>query len=321
MSAKIVILDDRYDSYEREKAVLEPTGASVVNVRELNADAIIPAVRDADGICLNLTPMPADIINAMERCRVISRYGVGYDNVDVEAATRKGIWVANVTDYCDEDVSDQAFALFMSCVRKTAQRDRQLRVGINNLQSTSPQYRIKGRTFVLFGYGRIARTMHRKLIGFNLGRVLVVDPFVDAETLKDAGAEKADWDTALREGDYFSIHMPLNDETRHVFNEAAFRAMKPTAMVINTSRGPIIDEQALFRALSEGWIDSAGLDVFETEPVPNDHPLLQLENITVSGHTGFYTEESIRELKTKAAENVKAVLAGGKPPYPVNTIA
>lgn len=320
MPHKVVILDDRYDSYKFEETVLATIGAEVVNVRAQSAAEIIPAVRDACGICVNLTPMPAEVIKTLDRCRVIARYGVGYDNVDVDAATAKGIWVANVTDYCDEDVSDQAFALFMSCVRKTAQRDRQLRIGVNDIKATSPQYRIKGRTFVLCGYGRIARTLHRKLGGFDLGRVLVVDPFVDEATIRAAGAEKADLDTALREGDYFSIHMPLNDKTRHLFNEQTFRAMKSTAMVINTSRGPIIDERALLKALSEGWIDSAGLDVFEQEPVPRDHPLLQLENITVSGHTGFYTEESMQELKTKAAENVKAVLCGGKPNYPVNKI-
>ncbi len=320
MPHKIVILDDRYDSYQFEKDVLEPMGATVVNVRAQAQDEVIAAVRDACGICVNLTPMPAPVIEALERCRVIARYGVGYDNVDVEAATAKGIWVANVTGYCDEDVSDQAFALFMSCVRKTAQRDRQVRAGINDLKATSPQYRIRGRTFVLFGYGRIARVLHRKLSGFELGRVLVVDPFVDADTIRAAGAEKVDFDTAIREGDYFSIHMPLNDETRHLFNETVFRAMKPTAMIINTSRGPVIDESALHRALSEGWIDSAGLDVFEAEPVTRDNPLLQLENLTASGHTGFYTEESLKELKTKAAENVKAVLTDGKPNYPVNAL-
>ncbi len=320
MPHKIVILDDRYDSYQIEKDVLEPLDATVVNIRAQEADAVIDAVRDACGICVNLTPMPAQVINALERCRVIARYGVGYDNVDVDAATAKGIWVANVTGYCDEDVSDQAFALFMSCVRKTAQRDRQLRIGINELKATSPQHRIRGRTFVLFGYGRIARVLHRKLRGFELGRVLVVDPFVDEQTIRDAGAEKVDFDTAIREGDFFSIHMPLNEKTRHMFNETVFQAMKPTAMVINTSRGPLVDESALHRALSDGWIDSAGLDVFENEPVTRDNPLLGLENITVSGHTGFYTEESLQELKTKAAENVKAVLAGGKPNYPVNAL-
>ncbi len=320
MPHKIVILDDRYDSYQFEKNVLEPMGGTVVNVRAQAQDEVIAAVRDACGICVNLTPMPAPVIEALERCRVIARYGVGYDNVDIEAATAKGIWVANVTGYCDEDVSDQAFALFMSCVRKTAQRDRQVRAGLNDLKATSPQYRIRGRSFVLFGYGRIARVLHRKLSGFELGRVLVVDPFVDADTIRAAGAEKVDFDTAIREGDYFSIHMPLNDDTRHLFNETVFRAMKPTAMIINTSRGPVIDESALHRALSEGWIDSAGLDVFEVEPVTRDNPLLQLENLTASGHTGFYTEESLKELKTKAAENVKAVLTGGKPNYPVNAL-
>jgi len=223
-----------------------------------------------------------------------------------------------VPDYCAEDVSDQAFSLFLSCVRKVALRDRQLRSGIWKTQADGPQWRIKGKTFVFFGFGQIARIFHRKLAGFQLGRVLVFDPFLDEASIHAAGAEKTDWETALHEGDYFSIHMPLNDKTRGMFNEEVFKKMKKTAIIINTSRGPIIDERALHKALSGRWINSAGLDVFETEPVKPDNPLLKLDNITVSGHAGWYTEEAQSELKRKAAENVRDVLSGGKPKYAVN---
>jgi len=260
------------------------------------------------------------VIAALTHCRVISRYGVGYDNVDVKAATAKGIWVANVPDYCGEDVSDQALALLMSCVRKVALRDRQVREGVWSIQSAGPEWRMQGKTLVFFGFGQIARILHRKLGGFQLQRVLVYDPFLDEAAIRALGAEKTDWDTALREGDFFSIHMPLNDKTRGLFNEAAFRKMKPTAIIINTSRGPIIDERALYRALSEHWINSAGLDVFETEPVNPNNPLLTLSNITVSGHTGWYTEESQTELKRKAAENVRDAMVAGRPKYAVNNI-
>jgi len=319
MKYTVIIADDRYPHYNEETAVLQPIGANIVTIKS-QAD-LIQACPSADGIIVNLAPINADVIAALTRCRIISRYGVGYDNVDVKAATAKGIWVANVPDYCGEDVSDQALALLMSCVRKVALRDRQVRAGIWSIQSAGPQWRVKGKTFVFFGFGQIARILHRKLGGFQLGRVLVVDPFLDQTALRAFGVEKADWDTALREGDFFSIHMPLNDKTRSLFNEAAFRKMKPTAILINTSRGPIIDERALYRALAEHWINSAGLDVFEQEPVARDNPLLTLDNITVSGHTGWYTEESQTELKRKAAENVRDTLTQGKPKYPVNKIS
>ena len=320
MNKKVVILDDRYPHYDEETAVLKPLGITPEIFKSADPDEIIKKCVDADGIILNLAPMNAKIIAALNKCRVISRYGVGYDNVAVAEATAKKIWVANVSDYCAEDVSDQAFSLFMSCVRKVALRDRQLRAGTWKVQADGPQWRIKGKTFVFFGFGQIARIFHRKLSGFNPGRVLVFDPFLDEAAIRSAGAEKVDWETALREGDYFSIHMPLNDKTRGMFNEEVFKKTKKTAIIINTSRGPIIDENALFKALSGRWINSAGLDVFATEPINNDNPLLKLDNITVSGHVGWYTEEAQSELKRKAAENVRDVLGGGKPKYAVNKI-
>ncbi len=320
MSIKTVIADDRYPHYREETEALQPLGADIITVKSQAAPDLMKACADADGIIVNLAPITAEVIGAMTKCKVISRYGVGYDNVDVKAATAKGIWVANVPDYCGEDVSDQALALLMSCVRKVALRDRQVRAGTWNIGSAGPQWRLQGKTLVLFGFGQIARILHRKLAGFQLGRVLVVDPFVDAETIRAAGAEKSDWDTALAEGDFLSIHMPLNDKTRGLFNEAVFKKMKRTAIIVNTSRGPIIDETALYKALQEGWINSAGLDVFEKEPINQDNPLLTLDNITVSGHTGWYTEESQTELKRKAAENVRDTLSNGKPKYPVNKI-
>ncbi len=320
MSYQIIIADDRYPHYKEETEVLQPMGAEIVTIRSQQAADLIPACRNADGIIVNLAPFPAGIIRELAKCKIISRYGVGYDNVDVASATARGIWVANVPDYCGEDVSDQALALLLGCVRKVALRDRQVRAGIWELQRAGPQWRLKGKTLVLFGFGQIARILLRKLAGFQLGRVLVVDPFVDAAAIRAAGAEKSDWDSALAAGDFFSIHMPLNDKTRGLFNAAAFRKMKPTAIIVNTSRGPIIDEQALYQALKEGRINSAGLDVFAREPVNADHPLLTLDNVIVAGHTGWYTEESQTELKRKAAENVRDALTQGKPKYPVNKL-
>ena len=243
MTAKftVIIADDRYPHYREETAVLNAIGAEIVQVKSQAAADLIQACPSADGIIVNLAPINADVIAALTHCRVISRYGVGYDNVDVQAATARGIWVANVPDYCGEDVSDQALALLMSCVRKVALRDRQVRAGVWNIQSAGPEWRLQGKTLVFFGFGQIARILHRKLGGFQLKRVLAYDPFLDEAAIRALGAEKTDWDTALQEGDFFSIHMPLNDKTRGLFNETAFRKMKSTAILINTSRGPIID--------------------------------------------------------------------------------
>jgi len=316
--AKVVILDTVYSSYDEEKEVLAPLGIEPVVSRATDEKEIVDLCRDADGICVNLAPMPAAVIEKLASCRIIARYGVGYDNVDVEAATARGIWVANVPDYCGEEVSDQAMALFLSCVRKVARRDAQVRKGMWAVNTADPVHRIKGKTFGFLGFGMIARILNRKLKGFELGRVLVCDPFLEEETVKSHGAELVDFDTLLRESDYISVHVPLTEKTRRMLGREAFAKMKKTAILVNTSRGSVVDEAALAEALRAGEINSAGLDVFEEEPLPGDSPLRTLENVTLSDHTGWYSEEAMAELKTKTALNVKAVLEGEKPVYPVN---
>ncbi len=320
MKYKVAIADNRYPHYREETAVLAKYNVEIVNIKSSDEEELAKECSEVDALIVNLAPITEKVIMAMKRCRVISRYGVGYDNVAIHAATNKKIWVANVPDYCGEDVSDQALALLMSCVRNVVRRDKLLRAGVWDITAGGKQWRLKGKTFVFMGYGQIARILHRKIAGFLPSRVLVYDPFVPDDVIKAADAEKVDWDTALREADFISIHMPLNEKTRHIFNKEAFDKMKPTAIIVNTSRGPIIDEKALYEALSSGKILAAGIDVFEKEPTDKDNPLLQLDNITVSGHTGWYTEEAMEELKRKAAENVADVLEGRKPKYAVNKI-
>lgn len=315
---KVIVTDDRYGSYDEETAVLKEIGASV-EVHNLGDEAETAQVlRDADGILVNLHPLPATVIQELQKCRVISRYGVGYDNVSVEAATAKGIWVTRVPDYCLEDVSDQALALLLGCVRKVAFKDRRIREGAWNLHKEQPSYRITGKTLGLIGYGAIARTLHRKISGFGLGRVLVFDPYLDPKKIEENGAESATLRSLLKNSDYISVHAPLNDGTRGLIGGRELSLMKKTAILINTSRGPLLEEKAVADALAGGKIAAAGLDVFETEPLPADSLLRQLDNVILSDHTGWYSEESVVELKTKAAQNVLEVLKGGKPIYPVN---
>lgn len=315
---KVVVTDDRYGSYEEENAVFKEIDASVEVHDQMDEAETVRVLKDADGILVNLHPLPAGVIEKLEKCRVISRYGVGYDNVDVVTATSKGIWVARVPDYCLEDVSDQAMALLLGCVRKVAFKDRRIRQGSWNLHKEQPSFRIAGKTLGLVGYGAIARTLHRKMSGFGLGRVLAFDPYLDPEKITENGAEPVDLTRLLKESDYLSIHAPLTEETRGLIGRRELALMKSTAILVNTSRGPLVDENAVAEALAEGKIASAGLDVFASEPLPSESPLLKLANVVLSDHAGWYSEESVAELKTKAAQNVLAVLKGDKPIYPVN---
>jgi D-3-phosphoglycerate dehydrogenase len=317
---KVIVTDDRFGSYREEEGVLAEIGASL-EVKNLgSADEAISVLAEADGILVNLFPLTAEVISRLERCRVISRYGVGFDNVDVKAATEKKIWVSRVPDYSLDDVSDQALALLLACVRKVAYKDSKIREGKWNLHADQPTRRIAGKTLGLVGYGAIARCLHRKVSGLGLARVLVSDPYVDAAIIEKAGAKAVDLVTLLAESDFISLHAPLMAETRHLIGETAFAGMRRTPILINTSRGPIVDETALAAALGSKKLAGAGLDVFEKEPLPPDSPLRSLDTVVLSDHAGWYSEESVVELKTKAARNVAAVLAGGKPAYPVNEV-
>lgn len=314
---KVLIADSRYPSYDEELAVLKKIDAEVIIEKSDAEDKIAAAVADADGLIVNLAPITAKVIAAMKKCKCVARYGVGYDNVDTAALAAKNIYLANVPDYCEEDVSDHAFSLFTDCVRKISRKDRLVRQGKWNLTSIQPVYRITGKTFGFVGFGLIARCLHRKLKGFNLVRTLIADPFVSVEAAKAAGAELVDLDTLCAQADYISIHAPLLPATKGLIGKAQFAKMKKTAIIVNTSRGPLIDTPALIDALKTGKIACAGLDVFETEPLPLDSELRKLDNVTLTDHAGWYSVESMAELKTKAAKNIADTLTTGKPTYPV----
>lgn len=315
---KVVVTDDRHGTYRVEQDVLAGIGAAVEVANCKTAEEVIEACKDADGILVNLAPMPAGVINRLEKCKVIARYGVGFDNVDISACSKKGIYVTNVPDYCVEEVSDHALALLMACARKITIRDAAIRRG--EWGNKEPIYRLAGRTFTFLGFGRIARCLLRKIKGLSFEKVLVYDPYVDKETIASYGAEKVDWPSALKYGDFISIHLPLNSETEGMLNREAFALMKNNAIIINTSRGAIINQEALVEALQTNQIYCAGLDVFGKEPLETGNPLLKMNNCVLTDHVSWYSEESMNELKFKAAHNVKAVLAGNKPLNPVNTI-
>lgn len=313
----VVITDAGYRHYDIEREVLAAAGAELAVKQCTSEDDVIAFSRDADGVIVRLQPFTAKVMDACPRCRVVGRYGIGVDNIDVEAATRHGIAVGNVCDYAVHEVSEQALALLFSCVRKTTSHDKKIRAGAWDIGQKDPIHRIQGRTLGLVGLGRIPQVLVKKVRGFEF-RILAHDPFVPKEVARELGVELVDLDTLLKESDFVSVHAPLNDKTRHMINESTLRKMKPTAILINTSRGGVVDTQALYRALKEGWINSAGIDVHEQEPVPPGYSLFELESVVISDHAGWYSEESIAELQRGAAEAVAAVLSGAWPRFLVN---
>lgn len=314
---KVVVSDNRHGDYSIEKDILKECDAEVIVENCVTEEDMIKKCKDADGVLLDMAPMSKKVVDSLENCRIVSRYGVGYDNVDIEACTKKKIYVSNVPDYCEEDVSDLALAHLFACARGIVVKDRRIREGNWNLGRENI-FRIKGKTLTLLGFGRIARCLHRKVSGFGLKEVLVYDPYLSKEEIEQTGAKKVDFETALKRADYISLHMPLTSETRGIIDKKAFSLMKKTAILINTSRGPLIDEEALIEALKNKKIAFAGLDTHNIEPLPQDSPLKRLDNCVLTDHTGFNTQEAIIELKTKAAFNVKNVFEGKEPKYWIN---
>jgi len=317
---KIVVTDDRFGSYIEEKEVFKELNAELIILNSKNIERDKLQIQNSDALLVNLYPMSKDTITNLKNCKIISRYGVGYDNVDVESVSQKGIWLSNVPDYSIEDVSDQALALLLGNIRKVAYKDRMIRKGEWNLHSNQPIHRMKGAVLGLIGYGAIAKRFHEKSSAFGFSKVMVYDPFIKREIIANKGASPTDLNILLSESDYISIHVPLNNTSKKMIGKKQLDLMKKNSILINTSRGGVIDEQALTNALLKEQIAGAGLDVFEKEPIPNNSPLLKLNNVILSDHTSWYSEESLKELKTKAAMNVLAVLEGGKPIYPVNNI-
>ena len=314
---KVVVTDLGYPTYEHEKKVLEPVGAKLTLATCQTEEEVIKACRNADGVLLRSAPMTAHVIDSLEKCRVVARYGVGVDNVDVKAATAKRIVVANVPNYCDDEVSTQAVVLILALARKIVSHDRAVRQGAWDIGSSDPIYRTKGKTLGFVGMGRIGRNTAKKLAPFEM-KMIACDPVVKQEQVVDIGVTMVDFDMLLKTSDFVTLHAPLMPATRHMIDAKALGKMKPTAYLVNTSRGGLIDQKALIHALSEKKIAGAGLDVYEVEPLEPDSPLKALDNCVLTDHAGWYSEESIVELQTRAAQAVAAVLSGNRPESVVN---
>jgi len=311
---KVVITDCDHGSIEEEKREFGRIGAELILAQIKEEEDLIRVCKDADGLLNQYALLTRKVLEKLPKCKVIGRYGVGIDSVDLKAATDLGIIVANVPDYCVDEVADQALSLILALIRKTVFFDQKVKSDQWDFRQGRPIHRIKGKTLGLIGSGRIGLEVAKRISGFGV-RVVTFDPYLQ-KTLE--GVELMDFDTVLKESDFISIHCPLNESTRHLLGEKEFQKMQKKPLIINTSRGPIIDEAALIQALIKRQVSGAGLDVLEKEPPDPQNPLLKMENVIIAPHISFYSEESISELKRRTAENVSSVLLEKWPRSVVN---
>lgn len=317
MSFIVAITDYVFPSLEPEQRVLTPLGVELRPAQCKSEEEIIELTRGADAVLNCYAKMTARVIDNLHRCKIIARYGIGVDNVDLAAATKAGILVTNVPDYCIDEVSDHALALLLALARRIAVADGAVKAGAWDVVAHAGIRRLRGQTLGLIGFGRIAKALASKVQALGM-KVLVYDPYVEAVAIAHHGAEAASFDRILTDTDAISIHVPLSEETRNLFGERELARMKPTAFLINTSRGGIVDERALATALKENRLGGAALDVLAVEPPPHDHPLRQAPNMILTPHLAFYSRESVMELQTKAAEEVARALRGEPPRSPIN---
>jgi len=317
MSFVVAVTDYVFPSLEPEQRVLAPLGVELRPRQCKSEEEIIELTQGADAVLNCYAKMTARVIEKLGRCKIIARYGIGVDNVDLIAATRAGIVVTNVPDYCIDEVSDHALALLLALARRIVPADGAVKAGAWDVVAHAGIRRLHGQTLGLVGFGKIAIAVAAKAQAFGL-RVLACDPFVGSEAMARHGVQAVDFDRLLAESDAVSIHVPLSPETRNLIGARELARMKPSAFLINTSRGGIVDEQALAAALKEGRLGGAALDVLGVEPPPPDHPLRKLPNVILTPHLAFYSRESVVELQTKAAEEVARALKGEPPRSPVN---
>jgi D-3-phosphoglycerate dehydrogenase len=316
MPLLVAVADSVFPNLDTARELLSAVPAELKLSEQATPEEILRVAAPADALLVTYAKITGDMIGQMKRCRIISRFGIGVDNVDLDAATAAGIVVTKVPDYCIDEVSDHAMALLLALVRKIPASNAQVHAGRWEMKAVVPIHRLRGRVLGLVGFGRIPQLVAPKAKAFGL-RVIVYDPFVPADVLARERVDQVDFDELLAESDYVSIHTPLLPETRNLFSTEAFGRMKPGAYLINTARGPIVDDQALAKALDAGQLAGAALDVMPTEP-PVGSPLLGRENVIITPHTSFYSEESLLELQRKAAQEVADVLSGKPPKNPVN---
>ncbi len=318
MSLRVLITDYVWSSVEPEREVLAAGGAELVVAPDASEETLVAMAGEVDGILTCFAQVTENVVRAAERCIVIGRYGVGVDNIAVDTATELGIAVTYVPDYCVDEVADHVMALLLAWNRRIVAFDRSVKTdGWGSLGLTMRMMRLRGKKLGIVGFGRIGRAVCARALAFGL-EVLATDPYLSDDTAKEHGARMVDLQSLLRESDFVTLHSPLTPETLNLISADELEMMKPEAFLINAARGPLIDEDALYDAVTSGNIAGAGLDVM-VDAVPSpDHPLLKLENVLTTPHVAFFSQEATLELEQRAAGEVLRVLQGRMPDNLVN---
>jgi len=314
---KIVITECDHDSFDAEHAVADAAGAELVLTRSRSADEVVANAAGADAIVVQYAQITADVMDRLPELRAIGRYGVGVDSVDVAAATERGIAVCNVPDYGTEAVSDHAIGLALAVARGIPRLDRGVRAGSFDLPAVRPLYQIRGRVFGVVGMGLIGSATARKAAGLGY-EVIVHDVLADPDATEFRGYPAVGLEELLERSQVVSLHTPLTEGTRNLIGAAQIALMRSDAILVNTSRGGVIDTEALVEALRAGAVRGAGIDVHESEPLDAQHALTTFDSVVLTPHLAWYTEESYTELKHRTVENVVEVCAGRRPRNIVN---
>jgi len=313
---KVVITDAEYPAHDIEKKVLSKINFELVKFQCKTEEELIKNCKDADALLNQYAKITPNVIENLDHVKIIARYGVGVDNVNLDAATKKGIFVTNVVyDICD--VADHTITLMLALTRKLFFVNKSVKKFEWDWKKFHPINRIKGKTVGIFGLGRVGRQVAKRINCFDV-KILACDPYIAVDVFKKYNAESVDLDTILEQSDFVTLHVPLNDETRHMISTNQFKKMKKTTILINAARGGIVDEKALYKALWNKEIAGAGLDVLEKEPIEKDNPLLDLDNVIITPHMGWYSEDSVDEVQKIAAEQVLQTLQDKVPTNLVN---
>ncbi|HVZ50911.1 MAG TPA: C-terminal binding protein [Pseudolabrys sp.] len=313
----IAVTDSVFPNLDPAMAALAKLNPTFRMSKSVNADDILAVAKDADAILVTYAKITRDIIMQLTRCKAIGRFGLGVDNIDLPAAKEKGIAVNYVPDYCIREVADHAMALLLSLIRKVPLSNRLVQAGRWEMPAVVPIRRLEGTVLGLLGFGNIPRLVAPRAQAFGM-KVIAYDPFAKPELFSAAGVESVDLDTLLATSDYISVHAPLTPSTRGMLNASAFGKIKKGALIVNTARGPLIDEPALVAALDAGQVGGAALDVVAAEPLAKDSPLIGRDNVILTPHTAFYSIEALDELQSKCASDVARVLSGEKAVYPIS---
>ncbi len=316
MSYSVIITDGMFPDHLIEKSVLEGTGI-VEKINWKSEVELASKITDADALLVQYAPITRNVLSRLERCKVIVRYGIGVDNIDLEAARQQGIQVCNVPDYCLNEVADHTIAMALASIRQIGSIDKDVRGGGWPSRLPQPVLPFSKLDFCLVGFGRIAKEVARRALGLGF-RVSVYDPYADPTVFEKEHVTASDVNELIAKADILSLHIPSTPETKHFINKNSIDKMKSSALIVNTSRGTLIDGNALADALAEGKIAGAALDVFEVEPLSLSNRLRNVPNVILSSHIAWYSEESLLKLQRNAAEEIRRVLCGQEPMHVVN---